>query len=183
VGHPIGSLPAIYSNGNAELAVFGTGGYVDPLTSVVAAAQQDLISVNLGTTALHPTTELTVTAAGGFAHALTAGQDVFAQVLIVGTQAFVTTSTEDVNLTGYGTHGDTGKVSVADLTTAAGTTTVFQTATRGGASSLASVGTTLIGSSADKQQSMTTTATTTVGPVVTTEETGHTTRNLWLRTL
>jgi len=95
----------------------------------------------------------------------------------VGTQVFFTTDTADVNATGYGSGGATGKMYSYNLTTGSAGTTV---AIAGGASAPANDGTSVYaGSSTSIQQA--TSASSTTGVSVDSTQTAKLTRSLWLR--
>ncbi|MDQ3367668.1 MAG: hypothetical protein M3680_19780 [Myxococcota bacterium] len=175
--HPIGAVPAIYSDGNAQLAAFGSGGYADPLTAAWSAGTQSLIAISLTAPGPYPIAE-TANARLAFRQNLGVGEKASAQVLVVGNQLFLTTDTTDINNAAYGTAGNTGRVVSYDLATAVSTTVVV----RGGAGSLASSGTTLYSSSSDRQQALATPATSTIGASVDTNVLSKLQRVLWLRT-
>lgn len=174
---PIGALPAIYSDGNAQFAVFGTGGYADPLTAAWSAGTQSLISVSLTAAGPYPLDDSSSKLA--FKQDLSAGEKAFGQVLVVGQEVFVTTDTTDVNLATYGTGGNTGHAFAFDLTTSTASTAVV---VRGGAASLANAGTTLYSSSSDQQQELPTAAAGTTGATVDGGVVPKLERKLWLRT-
>ncbi len=176
--HPIGAMPALYSNGAQRFAVFASGGYTDPSAAAWTTGSQYLIAARLtGTGAtISETTTACATCALTIKQALTSGDKGFAQVLIVGTQLFVTSDSNDVNATSYGSVS-TGHVMTFDLVGLAVSTTV---AVGSGASSLANDRLALYSSSGGGQQALGTGAVSTVGPGV--DIAAKLTRNVWLRT-
>ncbi|HLL24429.1 MAG TPA: hypothetical protein VK427_19995, partial [Kofleriaceae bacterium] len=174
--HPIGAVPAIYANGGQQFAVFGSGGYTDPLTASWTAGTQSLISVPLLATGPYPISDSSPKLA--FKQNLTAGQKTFGQVLVVGEEVFITADASDVNLSTYGTGGNTGVAVAYNLATAMASSTVV---VRGGAASLANIGTNLYGSSSDQQQELAIHAQSTSGSRVDTAQVPKLDRKLWLR--
>jgi Tfp pilus tip-associated adhesin PilY1 len=174
---PIGAMPAIYSDGNRQFVVFGSGGYADPLLATWAAGTQSLISIPITAAGPFPLDESSAQLA--FKENLTAGSRAFAQVLVVGNEVFLATDSADVNLATYGsTTGTSGRVVGYDLTTTNSTIV----AVRGGASSLASQGTSLFSSSSDQQQEVSTGSNGSVGVSVDSGSLPKLERRLWLRT-
>ena len=176
--HPIGALPAIYSDGSSQYAVFGSGGYADPLLASWSAGTQSLISIKLTTAGPYPIAETSNKLA--FKQDLAAGQKTFGQVLVVGGEVFVTTDATDVNLSTYGNNlASTGSAIAYNLATSTASTAVV---VRGGAASLVNVGTTLYNSSGDQQQELVNDALGTTGATVDTQTQPKLERKLWLRT-
>ena len=173
--HPIGALPAIYSNGNSQFAAFGSGGYVDALRASWSAGTQSLIAIALTAPGPFPIDETSPQLA--LREDLGAGEKAFAQVLVVGGELFLATDSTDVNLAAYGTGGDTGRVLRYDLATSGATTIVV----RGGAASLANAGAQLYGSSSDRQQQLAISAVATTGESVDGAVVSKLARRLWLR--
>ena len=97
-------------------------------------------------------------------------------MLVVGTQLFVTSDSNDVNATSFGTVA-TGHVMTYDLTGVAATSTV---SVASGAGSLANDRLALYASSGSLQQKLGSNASTTTGPTV--DIPAMLTRRLWLRT-
>ena len=140
--HPIGSLPAIYSNGSKQFAVISSGGYVDlaDTPSWGTGHQQSVVAMALSAPASDATFSETAGTADvpfkfNFSSTTESG---FAQATIVGGQLFVTTDSSDVNASGFGTGGATGHVYTSALTSTA-TVAVIE----GGAGSIANAGTSL----------------------------------------
>ncbi len=175
--HPIGMVPAIYSDGVSLHAVFASGGYAAPASASWSAGTQSLIAINLAVAGPYPIAETSV-AQLAIKHDLGSNEDVFAQILIVGAQLFLTTDTSDVNATGFGTNGTTGHLVTYNLSTSSATTVVI----RGGSSSIARSGATLYSSSSDQQQQLGTDAESTSGTTVDTESAAKLERRLWLKT-
>jgi hypothetical protein len=175
--HPIGALPAIYSDGSSQYAVFGSGGYADPLLAAWSAGTQSLISIKLTAAGPYPIAETSNKLA--FKQDLAAGQKTFGQVLVVGGEVFVTTDTSDVNLSTYGNLAATGSAIAYNLSTQTASTAVV---VRGGAASLVNLGTTLYNSSGDQQQELATDALGATGATVDTQTQPKLERKLWLRT-
>ena len=181
--HPFGSPPAIYKKGSVLYAALASGGYADPVSTTWTTAQQYLIAARLsytGTT-VDETTNATSTGPLGVNIALTSGDKSFSQVLVVGTELFLTSDSSDINLATYGTStAQTGHLMKVDLTGAgtSGTTTVITS----GATSLAynASGNNLYSSSRNRQERLSTTATTT-GEKVDLESIPMISRHLWLR--
>jgi Tfp pilus tip-associated adhesin PilY1 len=183
--HPIGALPAILDNG-FKVAVFGSGGYADPVANVPVwtTAQQQLVGVKLAGTATLTEGATEGTALGTLTinrdiNAIIAGGKVVAQVLVVGTEVFLTTDTSDTNSALFGSTGaSTGSTVGFNVATSAFTTVV---ALQGGASSLANNGTALYAGSADRSQAVGLTASTT-GTGVDYMKTPKASRLAWLDT-
>ena len=173
--HAIGAPPAVYSDGTRQYAVVVPGGYADYSDSTWGNVAQTVVSVMLAARAT------TLDEGSGapnvpFTFPLGAGEKGFAQATIIGGQLFVTSDNTDVNATGYGISGNSGRVYTSPLTSA---TTVVTVA--GGASSLASSGTSIYTSSANSQQQLGSAAGIT-GPSVNTIAVPKLSRMLWLRT-
>ena len=181
--HPIGALPAIYSDGNREYVAFTSGGYADAFDTSWSKGTQYLAAVKLQATAfpLHETTGACGTCDLRILQPLAAGDNGFAQALIVGTQLFVTSDSTDVNASTYGTTGvATGHVlAISGLNAAPTATTAI---VYSGASSLAASGTALYGSASDKQQQLATSSAGTTGTSVAIEGTPRLSRNVWMKT-
>jgi type IV pilus assembly protein PilY1 len=162
--HPIGSPPAIYSNGSQQYAVFASGGYTDHGGSAAwRSPTQYVIATTLDSTSLtsaNDTATTCSTCAVSF-KVTTTGQYAFSQALVVGSQLFVTTDSGDVNASSYGSTANSGTVRTVELATQTSTTAVVSS----GGSALAASGTTLVSSSGQKQQ-QTATATGTTGTSV-----------------
>jgi hypothetical protein len=137
--HPIGAPPAIYSDGTNQFAAFASGGYADPTSTAWTATDQRIIAVKLsyaGATIDETGTGANIPVNQAFSGAA-AGDKSYAQVLIVGTQLFVTSDSSDVNLSTYGTSGaTTGHLTTVDLTGTAATTVVAMTPVANGAGSV-----------------------------------------------
>jgi type IV pilus assembly protein PilY1 len=177
--HPIGAVPAIYSDGSQQFAAFASGGYVDPTATSWTTTTQYLIAIKLSSTAatISETTAACASCALAIKQTLTTGDKGFSQALVVGTQLFLTTDSADVNQSGYGTSANTGHVMTFDLTGGSPTTVVVNS----GGASLASAGTTLYSSSSNGQQRLATAATTTAGTSVVVTAVARIVRQLWLR--
>ncbi len=175
--HPIGALPSILDDGR-KIAVFGTGGYADPSGAPQwTTTDQRVVGVVVDKTA--PIDESSPTLA--FSDTLT-NQRISSQVLVVGGKVFVTTDTDDINASGYGTNGSTTGSAYALDTTTQTPALVFLEGLRGGASSLAFDGSSsLVGGAADMTQRLATTASTSGGTSVDYQNTKKITRLVWLR--
>ena len=179
--HPIGSPPAIYSNGSQDFAVIVSGGYTDLADTPGwgSGHAQSVVAMALAA----PAADVTFSESAGsadvpFKFALQAGDSGFAQATIVGGQLFVTADSTDVNASGFGTTGAaTGHVYTSSLSSTATFVSI-----QGGASSIANSGTTLYAASSNQQQQLTTGATSTVGATVDTFAHAQLHRMLWLRT-
>ncbi|HTR55898.1 MAG TPA: hypothetical protein VMJ10_34720 [Kofleriaceae bacterium] len=179
-GHPFGAQPAIYNNGGQQYAVLGTGGYFDPSDGTSwASGTQFIVSIRLS-----PTVTTTLNESSGSPNVpieltLAANQNVYSEVLIVGTQFFATTDTTDVNNAAYGTTGAPTGMSYSEAMTggAAQTQTIV-----GGAASIVANSTTLYSSSAAGLQQLNNGATSTTGTRVSYDGAQATvSRSLWLR--
>jgi hypothetical protein len=179
--HPIGAVPAIYSNASTLFAVLVTGGYADLADTTWGSATGYVVSVRLtpqgGTP---PFNEGSGPPNVPFAFTFGSGERGFSQATIVGTQLFVTTDSTDVNATGYGAPGgNTGHVySYNTATSTQGTTVVVAS----GATSVANDGTNLYTSSGAQQQQVSSGAASTTGPKADNQSTFQMLRRLWLRT-
>ncbi|HUS32898.1 MAG TPA: hypothetical protein VMZ53_30560 [Kofleriaceae bacterium] len=183
---PIGQPPAIYSNGSSQFAVVSSGAYVDHTdttgTGLWSSGTQYVVGVKLNQAATSSASESTTacaTCAVSFATSFTGFG--FAQAIVVGTQLFVTTDSQDANGSSYGATANTGSLRTYALgTTAIAPALSTTTPIAAGATSLAQSGTTLVASGGQKQQKMTS-ATTTAGNKVDLSAFSKITRMLWLR--
>lgn len=177
---PIGAPPAIYSNGSSLFAAVASGGYAHPTAAAWSGTTQRVVAVKLSGTGptINEATSSCATCALSVNATLATGFKGFAQALVVGSQLLVTSDSQDINLSTYGTTTTaTGRLSTYDLTGVAAASTV---AIFSGAGSLANNGGTLYASAGTKQTRMSATATTT-GESVDLESTKPVIRNLWLR--
>ena len=137
--HPIGAPPAIYSDGTNQFAAFASGGYADPTSTAWTTTGQRIIAVKLaytGATLDETSTGANVPINQAFSGAAASDKS-YAQVLIVGTQLFVTSDSSDVNLSTYGTSGAvTGHLTTVDITGGAASTVVAMTPVANGAGSV-----------------------------------------------
>jgi len=137
--HPIGAPPAIYSDGTNQFAAFASGGYADPTSTAWTTTGQRIVAVKLaytGTTLDETSTGANIPINQAFSGAAASDKS-YAQVLIVGTQLFVTSDSSDVNLSTYGTSGAaTGHLTTVDITGSAATTVVTMTPVANGAGSV-----------------------------------------------
>jgi len=175
--HPIGALPAILDNGN-KVAVFGSGGYADPSGATQwTTTGQRLIGVKLAGTS--PLTDSSITLA--INQPLSTSDKVSAQVLVVGTEVFITTDTSNINASTYGTNGaTTGNAYRFNIAEQAPQITLVN-ALAGGASSLTNNGTTLYAGASGKTQQLASNATSTTGTSVDYTANQKPTRLVWLR--
>lgn len=175
--HPIGARPAVYSDGVKQFAVFGSGGYADPLQTTWASGTQSLIAIDIALTSnTYPVNETST--ALKLKQDLASGANVYSQVLVVGEELFVTTDSTDVNATAYGSTGaNTGSLVRVNSSTNATTTVVV----RGGAGSVGHSGAQLYSASSDMQQRVGTDAAGTTGTTVDTAQAAKVVRLLWLR--
>ena len=103
--HPIGSAPAIFSDGTSQYAAFSSGGYADPFNGPWwHAGTQYFVAVKIANTEVVATS--TTCAACKIFRSLymsdTSAQEYgWSQPLIVGDQLFVTSDAEDPNFTGF----------------------------------------------------------------------------------
>lgn len=180
--HPIGAVPAIYSSGGKQYAVFASGGYADPTATSWTTSSQYLIAASLRSTGatIDETATACATCALAVNTALTSGDKGFSQALVVGSQVFVTTDSADVNQLAYGTSNNTGHAMAVNLGATPGTTTVVVDA---GASSLVNSKTMLYNSTSTQQELLDLTASSTTGPAVDFAASPKLTRMLWLTTL
>ena len=182
--HPIGAMPAIYSDGNHQYAAFTSGGYADENDTSWQAGTQYLIAIKLQATAppLHESATACTSCDVRVEQSLTAGDRGYSQAVVVGNQLFVTSDSSDVNSATYGTTGAASGhvVAVSGLNSNASTsTTVIYT----GGSALAASGNTLYASSSDKQVQFGTQAAGGTGTSVNFDGNAvKVARALWLRT-
>ena len=180
--HAIGAKPAIYSDGTQQYAIIVSGGYQDPADSVWGTGvQQYLVSVALNYPTANTSSLTENSSATYIKNKVAFGSTTekgYAQALVVGTQVFFTTDTADVNVSGYGISGSSGKLYSVNLTTGASGSTVV---VAGGASALANDGTSIYSGSSTSIVKATT-ASTTAGPAVDSNQVAKLTRSLWLRT-
>jgi hypothetical protein len=108
--HPIGASPTLYRDGGSRLQmVFGSGGYMDPVSTSWSppSANQYLVSVAVEPSSA-PTSDESLPPDVAFVVPLGLGQRVYAQAVIAGGELYVTSDRTDVNDTGYGLEDDTG---------------------------------------------------------------------------
>jgi type IV pilus assembly protein PilY1 len=209
--HPIGAVPAIYSDGNSQYVAVAAGGYADQTDGNTAwsLGNHYLVSVKIKATS-NPVLD-TATASNSatgdlrLKYAIPTATKAYSQPTIVGNQMFVTSDTADVNSPSYGANQTgTGRDLTVNGINGAATATSYDTTTStiyGGASSLvaghdAAGNLVLIGSSEDKQSQVgnlaysaagtgvaTTTSALGAGTSVDMGSTTKVTRNLWLRTM
>ncbi|HSN29305.1 MAG TPA: hypothetical protein VLT45_23610 [Kofleriaceae bacterium] len=209
--HPIGAVPAIYSDGNNQYVAVAAGGYADQTDGATSwsLGSHYLVSVKIKATStpVLDTASASNSATGDLRLklAIAASSKAYSQPTVVGDQMFVTSDTADVNASSYGAN-QTGTGRVLTVSGIAGTATSnsYDTATSsiyGGASSLAVGHDTagslvLLSSSSDKQSQVGTTAVAGAGTGValTSGSLGagvsvnlssapKLTRNIWARTL
>lgn len=176
--HPIGGLPAILDNGS-KVAVFASGAYADPSGAAMwTTTGQRLMGVKLS-----GTTSLTESSPGlAFNSPLTnVNEKVASQVLVVGTEIFITTDTADINASGYGTTGATTGSAYSFNFGSQTPSITFISTVRGGASSLAfnSSNQTMVAGTADQTQRLVNLASTT-GTTVDYMKQNKLTRLIWL---
>lgn len=209
--HPIGAVPAIYTDGNNQYVAVAAGGYADQNDGATSwsLGSHYLVSVKIkaSSTPVLDTATASNSASGDLRLklALAANSKSYSQPTIVGNQMFVTSDIADVNACSYGAN-QTGSGRVLTVNGIAGTATSnsYDTTTSsiyGGASSLVaghdSAGSlVLLSSSSDKQSQVGTTAYASAGTGValTSGSLGagvsvdltsapKLTRNIWARTL
>jgi hypothetical protein len=209
--HPIGAVPAVYSDGNNLYAAVAAGGYADQTDGNTAwsLGTHYLVSVKIKASSA-PVLDTGTASNSGTGDlrlklAIASGTKAYSQPTIVGNQMFVTSDTADVNAPGYGANQTgTGRDLTINGLDGTATSNTYDTATStiyGGASSLvaghdASGNLVLIGSSEDKQSQVgnlaysvagtgvaTTTSALGAGSSVDLGATTKVTRNLWLRTM
>jgi type IV pilus assembly protein PilY1 len=209
--HPIGAVPAIYSDGNTQYVAVAAGGYADQTDGATSWSfgTHYLVSVKIKATS---TPVLDTQAASNGASgdlrlkiAIASGSKAYSQPTIVGNQMFVISDIADVNASSYGANQTgTGRDLTINGINGAATSNSYDTTTStiyGGASSLvaghdASGTLVLIGSSSDKQSQVgntaysaagtgvaTTTSALGAGSSVDTSAVTKLTRNLWIRSM
>ena len=181
--HPIGAPPAIYNDGNSQYAAFATGGYADPVATgfTTTSPAQRIVAVKLSYTGSTLTEATAATTGGNIAvnqplSGAAATDKSYAQALVVGNQLFVTSDSSDVNLSSYGTSGNSGHLTTVDLATSTGTVVALSGLT-GGAGSVVNNGTSIYTSKSVA------TATTSTGTSVDLTSLPKVVRALWLRTM
>lgn len=118
--HPVGASPTLYRDGSGRLLMaFGSGGYVDPVSTSWAPSseRQYMVSVAVDPSGGAPLSE---TSGGGdiaFVVDLGVGQRVFSQAVVSGGELFVTSDHTDVNDAGFGLDNDTGTLTRIVLAT------------------------------------------------------------------
>jgi hypothetical protein len=185
---PIGVPPAIYSKGGVQYAAFGTGGYVDSQASLWRGTNESTVPTQMvfavSTAYTGATIDETNTTNVPVKFDLGAGEGVFAQITVVGTQLFASSDTTNVNDYAFGTSSTpTGRVNSWDFgaTTPPSAPTTMVVAS--GAGSIFNSGTTLINASGKYGERLTNDAITTVGTAVDPMSTTNKIRRaLWLRT-
>jgi len=184
--HAIGVRPAILKKGNIQYAIFVSGGYVDTSSAPTiwgSGVVQSAIAVSLD--AAGAVDENGTSPDIGFKFDIGTGEKGFAQALVVGNEVFFTTDTVDVNASGYGTSGTTGKLYKFDFDAAntAGTVIAVQPPNlAGGANTLANSGAEVFSASANQTQRAPTDAASATGTSVDPTQVPKVTRKLWLRT-
>ncbi len=209
--HPIGAVPAIYSDGNNQYVAVAAGGYADQADGATSwsLGSHYLVSVKIkaSSTPVLDTASASNSATGDLRLklALAASSKAYSQPTIVGNQMFVTSDISDVNASSYGANQTgSGRVLTINGITGTATSNSYDTTTSsiyGGASSLvaghdSSGSLVLLSSSSDKQSQVGTTAYASAGTGVaqTSGSLGagvsvdltaapKLTRNIWARTL
>jgi hypothetical protein len=180
---PVGVPPSVFSDGGSLYAVAGTGAYWDrsSATAWSASATQHVFAVKIKTTATTPLDEFDATSGDvPFAIALTGGQKVSSQVLVVGEQIAFLTDTTNINDSTYGTGAATG---AAHLYGFDGTSAGNDTLVVAGVGALAASGTNLYASAGKGTERLGFSAASTAGEVVNGAMGPKVSRRLWLRTL
>lgn len=177
--HPIGAVPAIYSNGGKQYAVVASGGYADPTAMSWTTGTQYVIAAGLSSTGatIDETAAACASCPLALSTTLSAGHKAFSQALVVGSQLFLTTDSSDVNLQAFGTSSSTGSAMVVNLS---GTATATVVAIHAGASSLVNSRTAIFNSSSTQQEMLQVAATSTAGTSVDGASIPRLTRMLWL---
>jgi hypothetical protein len=209
--HPIGAVPAIYSDGNNQYVAVAAGGYADQTDGATSwsLGTHYLVSVKIKATSnpVLDTATASNSASGDLRlkYAIATGSMAYSQPTIVGNQMFVTSDIADVNASSYGANqtGSGRELTINGINGTASSNSYDTTTSTiyGGASSLvsghdSSGNLVLIGSSSDKQTQVgtlaysaagtgvaATTSTLGAGTSVDMQVTPKVTRNLWLRTM
>jgi hypothetical protein len=119
--HPVGASPSLYRDGGGHLHLaFGSGGYVDPVSTSWSPddTRQFMVSVALDPQSV-PVSESSPAPDLAWSVDLGFGQRVYAQATIAGGELYVTSDRTDANDTGYGLESDTGKLTRIALATGA----------------------------------------------------------------
>ena len=209
--HPIGAVPAIYSDGTNQYVAVAAGGYADQTdgTTGWSLGTHNLVSVKINAASTPVLDTATASNSGSgdlrLKLAIATGSKAYSQPTIVGNQMFVTSDIADVNASSYGAN-QTGSGRVLTINGINGTATsnsydTTNSSIYGGASSLvaghdSSGSIVLLSSSSDKQTQVGTTAYSTTGTGVAltsgtlgagtsvdTKSVLKLTRNVWLRTM
>lgn len=209
--HPIGMVPAVYSDGNNQYVTVAAGGYADQTDGATSWSLgiHNLVSVkiNASSAPVLDTATASNSATGDFRLeiAIAANSKAYSQPTVVGNQMYVTSDIADVNASSYGAN-QTGSGRVLTVNGINGTATsnsydTTNSSIYGGASSLVAGhdsggNLVLLSSSSDKQTQVGTTAFSSAGTGVATTtsslgagssvDTGAApklTRNVWLRTM
>lgn len=118
--HPIGASPTLYRDGGGRLLMaFGSGGYVDPVSTSWAPASENqyMVSIAVDPSGATPLSESSGGGDLGFVVDLGIGERVFSQAVVAGGELFVTSDRTDVNDTGFGLDNDTGTLTRIVLAT------------------------------------------------------------------
>lgn len=207
--HPIGMVPAVYSDGNNQYVAVAAGGYADQTDGSTgwSLGTHNLVSVkiNASSAPVLDTATASNSATGDFRLEIAIAAKAYSQPTVVGNQMYVTSDIADVNSSSYGAN-QTGSGRVLTINGINGTATsnsydTSNSSIYGGASSLvaghdSSGNLVLLSSSSDKQTQVGTTAYSSAGTGValTTSSLGagssvdtgaapKLTRNVWLRTM
>lgn len=181
--HPFGTPPTLYSSGGTFYALMVPGAYADPAALALwTTPAQTAVAVSLSTpTASAPLNEGSGTPYVPWTFALAAGDKSFSQAVVIGGQVFITTDSQDVNSTTYGTTiGNTGTVYQVSLSNPASSTTYVVT---GGAGSVAATASTVYMGSKTTMQALSGAPPANIGDSVNSAANASVTRRLWLRTL
>ena len=187
--HPIGSLPAIYSNGGFLYGIVSSGGYADLSDTTWVgspAATQYAVPIRLVPTVTPPPSLNETSGKPNVPFTITfgSGESGYSQVVVVGNELFITTDSTDVNSTSYGSStANTGHVynyTFGGSSPSQGSTVVVAS----GASSVAADTSTntVYSSSSASQQQVNTPVTAAGGTSVNDQFTTQASRQLWLRT-
>lgn len=181
---PIGSPPAIYSNGGSIYAVVTTGAYWDRSSAGQwnTSSFQWIFAAKLKTTSTPiPLDELDAPSADvPFAISFSGSEKSSAQALVVGTEIVFLTDTGNINSSSYGTGASTGAAHKINLS---GANTGSDTLVIAGVGAVTASGTNLYASSGKGTEQLTFAAGSTTGETVNGSLGPKVSRRLWLRTL
>jgi hypothetical protein len=178
---PFGAQPALMSSSGRLYAVAGSGGYADTSATILwSGTQHQVIAASTGVQAnAAPLTQQSTPPDLAWVMNLAAGERVFSQATVIGTQLMVTADIDDVNQT---TFGDSQSGRLYRVATSSGVAVTAAITIAGGSSSVIGYGNQMWVSGGKGAQQVGGNASTSGGEVVNTIPSPKVTRRLWLKT-